>query len=168
MKVIFLDFDGVINSFQSELVDPECVGILSAVIEETDAKIVVTSMTRYPVLEGKISYEESELYRDYIRTLESYGIEIYDLLPCIGKNKEVEINAYLKQHPNISEYLILDDDYFYHSLLGHEIFIDFESGLPISAFPTAIDILNGKLYYYDENTIELDTEKRIVLKKYIK
>lgn len=63
MKVIFLDFDGVINSFQSELVDPECVGILSAVIEETDAKIVVTSMTRYPVLEGKVSYEESELYR---------------------------------------------------------------------------------------------------------
>ena len=168
MKVIFLDFDGVINSFQSELVDPECVGILSAVIEETDAKIVVTSMTRYPVLEGKISYEESELYRDYIRTLESYGIEIYDLLPCIGKNKEVEIQTYLNEHPDITEYVILDDDYFYFSLLGHEIYIDFESGLSVFDFQTAVDILNGKLFYYDQNKIETDIEKRMQLRKYFK
>ena len=35
MKVIFLDFDGVMNSYHSELIDPECVGVLSAIIEET-------------------------------------------------------------------------------------------------------------------------------------
>lgn len=37
MKVIFLDFDGVMNSYHSELIDPECVGVLSAIIEETGA-----------------------------------------------------------------------------------------------------------------------------------
>lgn len=69
MKVIFLDFDGVMNSYQSELIDPECVGVLSAIIEETGAKVVATSASRYDYLEGKVTYLESEFYRDYIRPL---------------------------------------------------------------------------------------------------
>ncbi len=168
MKVIFLDFDGVINSFQSELVDPECVGVLSAIIEETNAKVVATSASRYAFLEGKVDYLESAFYCDYAKTLQSYGIVVDDILPCINKDKEVEIQAYLKAHPDISEYLVLDDDYFYSTLLGHEIYIDFERGLSVFDFQPAIDILNDKLLYYNQNEIETDVEKRMVLRKYFK
>lgn len=168
MKVIFLDFDGVINSYQSELVDPECVGVLSAIIEETNAKVVATSASRYAFLEGKVTYLESDFYRDYVKRLQAYGIQIDDIVPCIHKNKEIEIQTYLQQHPNISEYLVLDDDYFYVSLLGHEIYIDFERGLSIFDFQPAVDILNGKLLYYNQNKIETDTEKRMILRKYLK
>ena len=168
MKVIFLVFDGVMNSYHSELIDPECVGVLSAIIEETGAKVVATSASRYDYLEGKVTYLESDFYRDYIRPLQSYGIKIDGILPCIGKNKEVEIQTYLNEHPDITEYVILDDDYFYFSLLGHEIYIDFESGLSVFDFQTAVDILNGKLFYYDQNKIETDIDNRMQLRKYFK
>lgn len=168
MKVIFLDFDGVINSYQSEFVDPECVGVLSSIIEETNAKVVATTASRYPVLEGKVDYLESDFYRDYVKTLQTYGIMIDDVLPCINKNKEVEMQTYLKEHPDISEYLILDDDYFYYSLLGHEIYIDFEKGLSVFDFPKAVDILNGKLLYYSQDKMETDVEKRMILRKCFK
>lgn len=86
MKVIFLDFDGVINSYQSEFVDPECVGVLSSIIEETNAKVVATTASRYPVLEGKVDYLESDFYRDYVKTLQTYGIMI-DEIKTKSKNK---------------------------------------------------------------------------------
>ena len=45
MKVIFLDFDGVIYDVRdySILVNPNCVNIVKKILAETGSKIVVTS-----------------------------------------------------------------------------------------------------------------------------
>ena len=44
MKYIFLDFDGVINNWNSNnCVSPENVMVLKKILKKTDAKIVVTS-----------------------------------------------------------------------------------------------------------------------------
>ena len=64
MKVIFLDFDGVLNSsgysatlfeagrptkdeYGQELFDPETVNLLNRIVDETEAKIVISSSWRY-------------------------------------------------------------------------------------------------------------------------
>ena len=55
MKVIFLDFDGVLNSINgySDIqivscfkIDPECMDRLNQIIDQTDAKIVISSAWR--------------------------------------------------------------------------------------------------------------------------
>ena len=35
--------------------------------------------------------------------------EIYDITPLVGKNRELEIITYLEMHPNVEEFLILDE-----------------------------------------------------------
>lgn len=51
MKVIFLDFDGVINNYSSmismELINNKCIDVLKRIIHETNAKVVVTSSNKY-------------------------------------------------------------------------------------------------------------------------
>ena len=55
IKVIFLDFDGVITTLKSGWsIDPEKIKLLNKIIEATDAKIVVSSSWRRGTLEGTI------------------------------------------------------------------------------------------------------------------
>lgn len=123
MKVIFLDIDGVLNhekhytwlmetdeltSLQlvypfSEF-NPESCKILNRIIDETDAKIVLSSSWR---LDGK--EQINQLFKHF-------GLpRIYDITPslcerfgslCRGK----EIDKWLNEHPEVTKYVILDDD----------------------------------------------------------
>jgi hypothetical protein len=48
MKVIFLDFDGVINDYMTFNEINKCnVEVLKTIIDNTDAKVVVTSSHKY-------------------------------------------------------------------------------------------------------------------------
>lgn len=160
MKVIFLDFDGVINSFDSDVVSLECVEILKKIIDVSGAKIVVTSSNKYHVQKGYIAYERSNLYNNYIKKLASYGIEVYDYTLCINQNRELEIKQYLESHNEIEQFLILDDDYFFKEYNGHQIFIDLGIGLGLEHYDMAVSILNGNLKFYDIDNLELDVRKR--------
>ena len=114
MKVIFLDFDGVINNYNNfdNAIDYKCLSILKKIIVLTGAKVVITSSNK-----------------EYLKPLLENGIDIYDMTPLVEENREKEILAYLEQHKEIEEYLILDDDYCMSSLCLHEIYIDLMSGL---------------------------------------
>ena len=67
MKVIFLDFDGVINNwYDFEGVSLENAKILRQIIMRTDAKIVVTSSNKYSLQRNNnSSYLTSNFYRKY-------------------------------------------------------------------------------------------------------
>lgn len=115
MKVIFLDIDGVLNS--NDYIDyaldnnikgilkdinPKTIKMLKFAIDTTDAQIVLSSSWRY----CHICEELKELFS-------KYGINLNEKTPELHTHKRgLEIKQYLKEHPNIEQYLILDDEIF--------------------------------------------------------
>jgi hypothetical protein len=121
MKVIFLDFDGVLNSAASFRMETRrrkkypfikvsvsdtlctvCCSNLQVILDECpDARIVVSSSWR-----GKFPLRKNKLIMAY------YGI---DASRVIGETPDVsgirgnEIGQWLKDHPKVKEYVILDD-----------------------------------------------------------
>lgn len=119
MKVIFLDIDGVLNvygegrdkygsGFHTPLVEN-----LRYIIEQTDAKIVISSTWRFNGLQ-----EMKDMWRD--RGLPGDVIDItpdkYDeLVICSSIDYEKvlrghEIQYWLDTHNDIESYVIIDDD----------------------------------------------------------
>jgi len=135
MKVVFLDIDGVLNtekhymaqvkannnqndaSFQFNF-DPEAMQYLKEIIDKTNAKIVITSTWRI----GRDVSEKSLLSRYWNAILQNfykYGYlyeEILGTTPFLQNNgkEEVlrgqEIEEFLKDNPNIINFVIIDDD----------------------------------------------------------
>ena len=153
MKVIFLDFDGVINDYLSfDQINDYNVEILKRIINKTNAKVVVTSSHKYKwQINDNI---EAFLNSNYIKMLKETGIDVFDCTPFVNRNREQEILLYLKNHPEITQYVILDDDYIIESLKEHEIYVDLQTGLRQEHIIPAIRILNGQLNFYHDCTDE--------------
>lgn len=113
MKVIFLDVDGVLNSdeyfdkiknlningIQSEI-DVEKIKLLNIAINETKAKIVLTSSWRY-----------TRNAQELRKLLSEYGIST-DSTPFIQNERGLEIKQYLSEHPDVEDFVIVDDEIF--------------------------------------------------------
>lgn len=104
MKVLFLDFNGVLNTF----VDQKNVGylnlqILKYIVSSTDAKVVVTDEIKNSIFfNGRFQDE----YLRIVDLLLSNGIDVIDYT-SYKESKELEINYYLNTHPDITEYCVL-------------------------------------------------------------
>lgn len=148
MKVIFLDFDGVINNWNNfDGVDINNVLPLIEIIRLTGAKVVATSSNKYSFQVNGVNYADSRYYY-YVSELKKLGIDIFDVTPYVDGNREKEIIKYLGEHPEIDEFLILDDDYVIDSLKEHQVFLDLYAGITKEHINPSIDILNGKLGFY--------------------
>lgn len=80
------------------MICPSCVALLKHLIEETEAKVVLSSTWR-----RFHSIEENEHY---------IGVPLMDkTIYLSGKRREEEINEWLSRHPDVEKYVILDDDY---------------------------------------------------------
>lgn len=125
MKVIFLDIDGVLNHEKHYMwlmetdeptplqrvhpyseFNPESCKILNRIIDETNAKIVLSSTWR---LDG-IQYMNN-IFKHVGIFHKLYGItpslaHKYDTTLCRGK----EIDKWLSEHPEVTKYVIIDDD----------------------------------------------------------
>lgn len=120
MKVIFLDFDGVIihnvkmkctneegRAFRAA--DPLCISLLNILIAATGAKVVISSTWRK---HHKIEWIRAMLCRSGFKfpeevismTPDHTGIEWTSYL------RGNEITAWLKLHPEVTNYVVLDDD----------------------------------------------------------
>lgn len=117
MKAIFLDIDGVLNSdehtafiksfvtYSDNMIEPfddECLYNLKYIVDETDAKIIITSIWR--------------LFPDYLyilmNKLEEYGLDKNVISLTISnkyKDKLQEIAVKIKKL-GITEYVVLDND----------------------------------------------------------
>lgn len=172
MKVIFLDLDGVVHDVRdaSIWVDPNCVDVLKKVVYETNAKIVVISSRKNDFVEGTESYEANFYYQNFVLPLKNMGIEIYDCTPFLNMNhlkeKEFEIDYYLQIHPEIIEYVILEDDSVMERFVEHQVFIEYSNGLQEEHILPSIAILNGQLGFYppfyDRSETLKDRTKRIL------
>jgi hypothetical protein len=114
MKIIFLDIDGVINSelyYKSvntkkknwSRFDPKAVEMIKRLVEEFNARIVISSLWRFAMKkelaqELKASGLINFLDKDWQTPVLQLG------------HRGKEIKLWLDQHPDIVEYVIIDDD----------------------------------------------------------
>lgn len=168
MKVIFLDFDGVINNWNNfDGIDVNNVSYLLEIVKLTGAKVVATSSNKYAFQVRGIKFEDSK-YSKYVDNLKKLGVDIYDVTPYVDGNRESEIIRYLEMHPEIEDFLILDDDSVIKKLQDHQVFLDLYMGITKEHVEPSINILNGKLGFYPpefdfDETLE---ERNIRINKY--
>lgn len=134
MKVIFIDFDGVITTLQDfydysiKKIDEdtydrkksERIKILADICKEYDAKVVIESAHKYSIDEETLE-TDIDWIKEYLKEFKENGIEVIGRTPCLeefkedydGKPpiwKEDEILEYLRRHPEIDSYCVIDDD----------------------------------------------------------
>ena len=125
MKVLFLDIDGVLNHEKhynwlhntdeatplqrvhpyTEF-NPKSVKELNRILDETDAKLVISSSWRFdgiPLLTN--IFKHVGIYHKIYDITPSLA-NIYNTTLCRGK----EIDKWLSEHPEVTRYAILDDD----------------------------------------------------------
>lgn len=109
MKVIFLDFDGVLNNertFQENIqIDPYCAKLIIDVCEKCNLKIVISSSWRAFGRE----YIEEKMLKAGCSEFSKY-IHSDWKTPRIRGKRGKEIKAWLKNHPEVTQYLCIDDD----------------------------------------------------------
>lgn len=151
-KIIFLDVDGVLNSYQTVVSGevpkvhgyvtfaPSLIAKLAQVVKATEAKVVLTSTWRM------FRHRNEEMYLHLKNTLKEQGIEIID---TTGESKEdirgLEIQTWLmpRKSRNI-QFVIIDDEYrdiepYYPNEL---VKVNSEFGLSDKNVIQAIEILN--------------------------
>jgi len=152
LKVVFLDFDGVLNSaeYTSTLnpdalypklstewwahgLDPKAIERLNVLLERTGAKVVVSSSWRInTTVEWLREVLESRGFRGkVIGMTEHYS----------GAARCEEISAWLQGRP-VKSFVIFDDDED-ASIEGHFIRTDFEVGLTPEHVDQAVAILDA-------------------------
>lgn len=156
MKIIFLDVDGVLNnasyikkcykksinkketfySGKNVPFDIKCLKNLAKIVKKTGAKIVLSSTWR--------------IYKSHIYVLEArlaeYGLRIYDKTDIINMIKGAEITEWLKQHRDIENYVVIDDEEYNLSNFidnKHLVIVNSEYGLTFGDRIRAINKLKG-------------------------
>ena len=154
MKVIFCDVDGVLNNAGTKARSPngytgvsdELIRRLKKIVAETGAAIVLSSdwrLTRDDPVHGRD-------YRYLVRRLRFVGqLKIADHTVDISwRFRGLEIRTYLKEHPQITEYAVLDDlpfrDFYSCGLLGNLVLTDPKKGLTDADVERAVKILKGE------------------------
>ena len=154
MKIIFLDFDGVMDTAYYDHVlsklrlsgndtfgtvfDPNCVQNLKEIIDKTGADIVVSSSWKYFMT-----------YKDFLDMWEFRGLPgfVTDVTPTpdIRRNRGDEIDAWLDECNVECQYVIIDDldaTNFNDHQLPRLLVVNPFNGLDESTAERAIQILN--------------------------
>lgn len=151
MRVLFLDVDGVLNNddwawemykkykvevYRNNILYQPHLEQLRRIINETDAKIVVSSSWR------KIP----SAYADLKRWLQMYGMEVFDETPYVGGIRGDDIEAWFKRNKDkdIEAYAILDDDTDMGEHYSHLINTFYMEGLTPEMADECIKMLGGK------------------------
>lgn len=128
MKVIFVDFDGTISAkhdhYDSNFkkVPDEIyrknverrIKILAEMCLENDAKVVIESAYKVLINEETLD-SEVDWINEILDLMKKYGIKVIGITPDLADFytplwKEDEILEYLRRHPEVDSYCVLDDD----------------------------------------------------------
>lgn len=153
MKIIFLDIDGVLNSKQfletleyidpfayadsSKWIDPKAVARVNRIIQETGARVVISSAWRETIKKNRLQ-----------KILSRYGLQavIYGLTPQIPDAvRGLEIDRWLIKHESekIDSFVILDDRSDMAHLTPYLVQTDWDDGLQDVDVEKAVGILNN-------------------------
>ncbi len=150
MKIIFLDIDGVLNTAENfvegnlpsnptmeeinlSMLDERLIKNLNTIIEETGAKVVVSSTWRM----GR-SIEELKCLLDK----KGFVGEIIGKTPILNDDRGIEIQKFIDESSfNIDSFTILDDDSDMCHLMDKLIQTNFIEGLNNITVKNAIKML---------------------------
>lgn len=148
MKVIFLDIDGVMTSFASlerfrsaKNFDPISVTNLNKLTDKSGAVIVISSTWR---LLNKFQWIASWMKKEGV-TGSVVGLtpDFRDQASELEKRRRgAEIQAWLDTHPDVTSFVILDDDRDMGPLLPKLVHTSFETGLTQEHVDHALELLD--------------------------
>lgn len=159
MKVLFLDIDGVLNSrdffenrkgnitiddvpnFMANGLDKQALDNLQRIIEETNAKIVVSSTWRI----GKD--RTPEWFRRVFKEINGFDFPVIDKTPLLDNRcRGEEIKQWLENNKHVEQFVIIDDDL---DMLKEQwkffVKTDKKFGLTAGISDIVIDILNKEM-----------------------
>jgi len=163
MKIIFLDFDGVITTYHSGWrISIEKLLLIDKIVQSTNAKIVITSSWKVgfrTVEEFKTDLDNKRCSRN-VKTetpFEKFVEQIYDITDNRGPWRGDEIQRYIENNKDkIESYVILDDD---NDMLDEQLFnfvqTDSYDGIGQREVDLCIKILNNEKI---QNPIKLNNE----------
>ena len=105
MKIIFLDIDGVLNDFSSvasiwnDTPTDTHLKCLKNIVDQTGAEIVLSSTWRLGRSTRKIVEDR----------LADFGMKLFDCTKEL-EDRATEIEEWLSRHPEVIDYVILDDE----------------------------------------------------------
>lgn len=153
-KIVFLDVDGVLNSdkfynelladegidcFREDILDQRAIGRVARIIRDTEARVVISSSWRW----------DTQSMDRLLEQLKAFGIEPVDttiLDMRVNMSRADEIKLWLDQHPEVTDYVVLDDDIMNIPEVGrHHIKTNMSRGLESNHVEQAKKILNGEL-----------------------
>ena len=118
-KVIYLDIDGVLNSRRYDAerktgqgnIDESRLCLLAGLVERTGAQIVLSSSWRKHWEPDQALCDETG--RGLHAVFAKYGLRIGGKTPVKADNdRAAEIRAHLAAHPQITRFVIIDDEPF--------------------------------------------------------
>ena len=149
-RVIFLDFDGVLNSAKYLLgcgecgmaIDPTRMVLIKQIVAATDAKIVLSTSWREHWSKDWVNCDSTGVLINSIFSI--YGLQIWDKTPELHARRETEIKSWLDMHPEVENFVVLDDrllsaDYSNGHFIKTSNYFD---GLDEMDVQKAIEILN--------------------------
>ena len=156
MKVIFLDFDGVITIPPKWHLNANKIKLIKKLVEETNAKIVVSSSWRSENVEETIKQITGYTKKCH-KTKMLYWLadNIYDITPWISDKKFKDSR---RGGQEVENYVIIDDD---GDMLDYQLFhfiqTDYQTGFTEHEYELAYRVLMDKYIY---NTLGLNFELR--------
>ena len=158
MKVIFLDFDGVITTPETKWsIGLVYVKRIKEICDKTNAKLVISSSwqryagTKDMSREERVDYWLQGIlmkgYRGYIKKF--FKDYTYDMSGRFygeyGPDRGADIKSWLVRHPEVTDYVIIDDEGdMLDEQLFHFVQTDWVFGIQDREVKLAIDVLNNK------------------------
>lgn len=150
MKILFLDFDGVLNDSEHRRnfgnifagIDKSRMPLLKDLIDSTGAKIVlITSLREY----WNKNPDRCDYYGETInQVFAEYGLEVYDKTPVLeGDSRANEILDWIYNNPGFENFVVIDDGDLGTSFL-YKNFVQPRDGLEEEHVKKAVEILNNK------------------------
>ena len=165
MKVIFLDFDGVITVPPKWYICANKLKYIKQIVDATEAKIVISSSWRMRSVEETIEKMIGRPKRCPRNKMLNWFIDnLYDVTPWCGDSKYNgtgrggEIQTWLDKHPEVENYVILDDDSdMMDQQMFHFVETNFEDGITELETNWCIKILNRQFFH---NSMAINFELR--------
>jgi hypothetical protein len=148
MKVVFLDFDGVLNNHgflqqqphRLDRIDPTAVGRLNTIVARSGAKVVISSSWRiHHSLEdlrerlGEVGFEGEVIGQTPDISWGEYGD------PFIGRAREIQ--TWIEEHPEPLESFVVLDDIYMDDIAQFLVKTEFTTGLEEAHVDAALAIL---------------------------
>ena len=142
-KVLFLDFDGVLNSAEvfkvrgtADCIDRTMVLRVARIVEETGCSVVISSTWRLLHSMGQLKA---------MLRLNGLPDVVIDKTPSLWHNdgnRGDEIRTWLNANPHVKQFVILDDEADMGDCIDHLVRTSFKTGLQDEHVEQAITILN--------------------------